>query len=230
MMKGSPRDGEISGGRAAGDRAGRGAPSARRASWVALSIFGVTLGAIPLYRFPNVSASGPAITYRSFGFLMWFVGGFFLRDPGATALYWLIALPLGYVATAALYRYRARRRGVGGSPWAYVLVGLALFGLLFLGAEFSRLRPGDLFLRGLTPLLAIGAGLVVLAVVERSRALACFAVAFLGLAVLVNLYDIENLFSRVGVSVPVSAIGLIVPGAVLLLAAFGFWLGGRRVR
>ena len=105
-----------------------------------------------------------------------------------------------------------------------------MFGLLVLGADLGRLQPGDLFIRGLTPLLPVGVGLVVLAIVERSRVLACFAVAFLGLAVLVNLYDIENLFARVGVSVPTPAIGLIVPGAVLLLASFGFWLGGRRAR
>jgi hypothetical protein len=205
--------------------------NARRASWVALAVFGViTLGAIPFYRLPDVSAGPSQVTSGSFGFLTWYVGGFFLRDPGAAALYWLIALPCGYIATAAVYRYRARRRGVGDSPWVYAAIGLLLFALLLLGAELSRLRPGDLFIRGLTPLLAVGAGLVVLAVAERSRALACFAVAFLGLAALVNLYDIENLFFRVGVSVPSPAIGLIVPGATLLVASLGFWVAGRRAR
>ena len=212
--------------------AGRRTRSARRASWVPLAIFGVvTLGAIPLYRFPDASAGSSAIlTSRSFGFLMWFVGGSFLRDPGAAALYWLIALPLGYVATALLYRYRARRRGVGRSPGIYVLTGLLLFGVMVLAAVFSRLQPGDLFIRGLTPLLPIAAGLFALAIIEGSVPVAGFATAFLGLVILVNLYDIENLFSRVGVTVPTPAIGLIVPGAVLLLASLGFWLAGRRTR
>jgi hypothetical protein len=99
-----------------------------------------------------------------------------------------------------------------------------------LAAVFSRLQPGDLFIRGLTPLLPIAAGLFVLAIIEGSVPVAGFATAFLGLVILVNLYDIENLFSRVGVTVPTPAIGLIVPGAVLLLASLGFWLAGRRTR
>jgi hypothetical protein len=84
--------------------------------------------------------------------------------------------------------------------------------------------PGDLFIRGLTPLLAVGAGFMVLAAVERSVALAIFSAGFLALGLVVNLYDVENLFSRIGVSVPVPAIGLIIPGALLLLAALGSWM------
>src|SRR2546422_996668 len=58
------------------------------------------------------------------------------------------------------------------------------------------IRPGGLFIRGLTPLLPVAVGVGVLAWTERSRALGAFAIGFLGLAILVNLYDLENLFSR----------------------------------
>ena len=211
--------------------AGRRARTARRASWIPLAVLGViTLGAMPLYRFPTASGSGEIVIrgVRSFGPLSWFAGGFFLRNPAAVSLYWLIALPVGYVATALVYRLRAGRRGVGGTRWQYVVTGVALFGVLILSAVLGRTQPGDLFIRGLTPLIPIAAGLFVLAAVERSLPLLAFAVAFLGLTLTVNLYDVENLFARIGVSVPTPAIGLILPGAMLLGGAMGFWLAGRR--
>jgi hypothetical protein len=80
----------------------------------------------------------------------------------------------------------------------------------------------------LTPLLTIALGLFVLAWVERSFALGLFAAAFLTLALVVNLYDIENLFQRVGMGVPVPAISLMVSGSVLLLAGVLSWNVSRR--
>src|SRR6266516_2248088 len=151
--------------------AGRRTRTAKRASWIPLIAFGIiVLGAIPLYRFPASPPGGEIVVrgVQSFGPLSWFAGGFFLRNPATVSLYWLITLPLGYAATAILYRHRARRRGVGTARWSYVLTGVVLFGLLVLSAVLGRLQPGDLFIRGLTPLIPIAAGLFVLAAVERS--------------------------------------------------------------
>jgi hypothetical protein len=206
---------------------------ARRAFWVPLMIFGsITLLASPLYRFQQV-AQGRRLTTvviaRPLGPLSWFAGGFFLRSPWVVSLFWLVALPVGYGLTVISYRRRARLRGVAGSIWPYVFTGIGLVAFLVLASVVGRLQPGDLFIRGLTPLLTIALGLFVLAWAERSSPLAVFAAAFLALTLLVNLYDIENLFYRAGVIVPVPAISLIVPGGILILAGVGFWVvSGRR--
>ena len=165
---------------------------------------------------------------RPLGPLSWFAGGFFLRSPSLVSLFWLIGLPVGYGLAVLSYHRRALARGVAGPVWPYVLTGIGLLAFLVVASIVGRLQPGDLFIRGLTPLLTIALGLFVLAWVERSSPLAVFAAAFLALALIVNLYDIENVFSRAGIGVPVPAISLIVPGSILVLAGVGFWLAGRR--
>ena len=57
----------------------------------------------------------------------------------------------------------------------------------------------DLYIRALTPLFTVAAGLFVLARSRHSRSLGIFAVGFLGLVVLANLYDLENLAERFGI-------------------------------
>src|SRR2546428_416303 len=99
---------------------------ARRAAWFPLLVFGVvTLAATPLYR--QISATGHGTTSSNWlGPVSLFAGGFFLRSPSALSLYWLIALPAGYAATAVYLRRRAQRDGVASPVWAYVGTGLAL--------------------------------------------------------------------------------------------------------
>jgi hypothetical protein len=217
----------------AAEDAKRRARRARRAFWVPLVIFGaLTLLATPLYRFPSAPhGGGPTgmVIARPLGPLGWFAGGFFLRTPWLVSLFWLVALPVGYGLTVLYYHHRAHRRGVAGSVRPYVLTGIGLLAFLVVASAVGRLQPGDLFIRGLTPLLTIALGLLVLAWAERSSPLAIFAIAFLALTLLVDLYDIENLFYRLGVSVPLPAISLIVPGSILVLAGAGFWVAsGRR--
>lgn len=168
------------------------------------------------------------MTARPLGALSWFAGGFFLRSPWLVSLFWLVTLPAGYGLTVLYYRERARRSGVGGSVWPYVFAGMGLLAFLVTASVVGRLQPGDLFVRGLTPLLTISLGLFVLARSERSSPLALFAAGFLALTLLLNLYDIENLFSRAGMSVPVPAISLIVAGGVLVVGGLGFWAVDRR--
>jgi hypothetical protein len=168
-----------------------------------------------------------------------FVGGLSLPDGGRWAsLYWLIALPLGYALTALLFRRRGLKRGVSASYLPYVLTGIALLAFLFVispGFAYTLRIPNALvrwqqfpFFQGLTPLLTVALGLFVLAWAERSAAYAAFAAVFLGVACMAGAYNIENLFFRINLTVPAPEINVIVPGAILLLGAAGFWVAARR--
>jgi hypothetical protein len=168
----------------------------------------------------------------------YFPGGVFTTSPRAIAIYWLISLPIAYLLIGWWYFSRGRRKGVTTSPLSYVLVGIGLLALLVLtSARMSELLHlpawthvlviGDLVVRGLVPLLTIALGLFVLSYIERSRTLALFSAAFLGLALLVNLYDLENVAGRLGYSVG-PEIGVFVAGLFMLGGGAGFALLRRR--
>lgn len=154
------------------------------------------------------------------------------------SVYWVVAVPLGYLATVLYYRHRARRTGVAGRIWPAVVVGVALLALM-VGASATRGGvlgvPVPVFLlqgRGLEPLLVIGIGVGVLAHLERNRGLVVFAVLFLALALLANLYNMENEVYRLGWNLPIGAANLpnlVVPGLFLLVGGAGFWWADRRV-
>ncbi len=212
---------------------------ARRAIWFPLVLFGiVVLGAAPFYR--PWPPAGSGLTFRNLGPVGGYLGGDLVGS--APAWYWLIALPLGYVATAAFLRWRAGRKGVAGRIAPYVVAGLALFAFLVISSPADLhalglptsvgtfLWSNDLAIRGLTPLLPVAIGFLVLAWVERSPALAAFGAGFLGLALLANLYDIGNLFRWAGLSADDPASGVIVPGVALLLGGLGFGIAALRER
>lgn len=209
---------------------------ARGTPWFPLMLFGLlVLVSTPLYvdRVPDCPVSQSYCTgqisvspLNSF-----FPGGVFTASPLAVAVFWLVAGPLGYLATGAFYRARSRRRGVAVSPLAYVATGLGLLVLLVVTTWMGVFPFGDLIIRGLTPLITVALGLFALARSERSWPLGTFAGAFLGLAVLVNLYDMQNLSYRIGLGSHGPQVNVIVTGAVLLLAGAGFGLvdlAGRR--
>jgi hypothetical protein len=59
-----------------------------------------------------------------------------------------------------------------------------------------------------------------------------FALFFLALALLANLYNVENEVYRLGWDLPVGAVdlpNLVVPGLFLLVGGAGFWWADRRV-
>ena len=206
--------------------------SARQGFWFPLVLFGaIVLLAAPLYRAPAGGGdlfyrSVPALFPRPLAPISYFAGGYFLRSPQAVSLFWLISLPLGYVGTVIYYRLRARRRGIASPVRSYVLAGMALLAFLLLISWFGPALPGhlgDLFVRGLTPLLTIAAGLFVLAWAERSVSLAIFSLGFFALALGATLYDYANAFARIGVGVPEAAINVLIPGIVLVAAGAGFW-------
>jgi hypothetical protein len=168
--------------------------------------------------------------------------------PGAgfgITLYWLIAVPIGFVLTVGYYRYRGKRTGVEGRIWPVFVTGLGLLAFLVLSSRETlswlhlRLLPvwlrivlfGDVSLRGLSPLIAIAVAVGILASLERSRSLLAFAVAFFVLSLVANLYDMENVLARFGWWVGPDASRLpnvIVPALALLLGGLCFALADRR--
>ncbi len=217
----------------------------------------VILASSPLYLRPEVASAGlPAATVlraRPAGTPLpaarpgqssrrartpFFPGGISTASPRAIAIYWLVTLPIAYLLIGWWYVLRARRRGVSTSPAAYVLVGIGLVALLVLTSNevasvlhlpswVAVFTIGDLKIRGLAALLTIGLGLFVLSYVERSRALAVFSAAFFGLALLVNLYDLQNMALRIGYRVG-PELGVFVAGLFVLGGGVGFGLARRR--
>jgi len=216
----------------------------RHGSWFPLVTFGLlTLAAAPLFwttipRCPNGKNACSFIQNRGP------LGNPFVQGPVGwgmgrwISVYWVVAVPLGYFATVLYYRHRARRTGVAGRVWPAVGVGLALLALM-VGSFATRGMvlgvPVPVFLlqgRGLEPLLVIGIGLGILARLEHNRGLVVFAVLFLALALLANLYNMENEVYRLGWNLPVGAANLpnlVVPGLFLLLGGVGSWWADRRV-
>ena len=105
--------------------------------------------------------------------------------------------------------------GVEARIWPAAVVGLVLSAVLFASAPgtasllhlpgwVTAVHPGgDLAGRGLGPLLVVVLMLGVLAYLERSGTRLAYAVVFAGVALLVDLYDLENLLWRLfGSSVP----------------------------
>ncbi len=184
--------------------------------------------------FPCVGSGRPVAGFS------YFPGGYNVESPRAIALYWLVALPLSYLLIGWWYRRRARLRGVATSPVAYVVTSLVLVALLVVASpgvvhllHLPRALAvpfvADLGLRGLTTLFTVGLGLVVLAYKERSRALGEFAISFLALALLVNLYDLENFTYRLGIHVG-PEVGAFVPGLYLAVGGIGFSAARRRAQ
>lgn len=123
------------------------------------------------------------------------------------ALYWLIALTSAFLLIGGWYRRQARRRGVATSPALFIASTFGLVALLILTtpALFGhRVIPtplgfADGEIRGVLPIVAIAIGLIVLGRRERSASLVAFAIGFLGLAALVDLYDLQNMVYRIGI-------------------------------
>jgi hypothetical protein len=220
---------------------------ARQGLWFPLVLFGlVILASTPLYLDPTIAPTPAFLTSdvpssptagTAGGNHSWLLGNFggqmlTFSTQRAVTVFWLVAGPLAFVLTAGFYWMRARRRGVATSSKAYVLSGLGLFALLVATSNpmFRVPIPGDLTIRGLTPLFVVALGLFVLVRAERSWALLAFAVPFLALTVLANLYDMVNIVYRLGISSAGPEVNVIIVGSVLLLAGALFGLDATRRR
>ena len=170
-------------------------------AWFPLLVFGcVICGAVPLYIVAVPAISPGEVSFIDAG--LTFFGG--VQSAWYVSLYWLISIPAAYVLSAFFYRRHADALGVADRSIPFTAAGLALFGgLLLLYSPFGlespwSWTPGNLLVRGLLPLLAISLALLSLAVIARSVSLGVFAAGFVGLTVVANLYNMENLVFRLG--------------------------------
>jgi hypothetical protein len=201
--------------------------TAQRATWFPLVVLAaVTFAALPVYGFGGYARSCRAQPG----------GGRICTVYSTAALaYWPIALVLAYEAIAGFYVRRARSRGVGTRVFPYVAVGIAVAVLTGGAAAWRATHPpvgeydilglhlvpgqGEWLFQVLTPASAIGLGLLVLAAVERSRAVFLLAVGYVAFA-FVPLYDLGWVISRPSPWAPLPR--LVLGGGALLLAGLLF--------
>jgi hypothetical protein len=162
---------------------------AQRGAWFPLLVFAaVTFAAIPFSRY------GPHPTHCSTGN----AGGYVCMVQPALALwYWPVALLAGYVVISWFYQRLSEHRGVGTRVQPYVVVGAVLTVLIAAWAFWSYAhpaflvdtlwrrgdQPGQFVHRLASPAGAIGLALLLLAWIERSRALLVVTVLYLIVAV-----------------------------------------------
>ncbi|MFE0463256.1 hypothetical protein ACFW1A_28790 [Kitasatospora sp. NPDC058965] len=218
--------------------------SAQRGTWFPLLLFGVlTLGGILVDRLTFTlrtvtdcpagpgGAPGPASCP--------------VAAVQGAPLYWTVGIALAYAATAWFYLRRARLRGVGSPVRPYLLAGVAMLALVAATTAWAtrhglpapggpvdfwgaRLDPADGFTRFLERLTgstaSIGLPLLVLARVERNRALLVFALVYL----LVELLPVSTGWAGLSGLSPWSGMPrLVLPAALLLLGALAFALAER---
>jgi len=223
---------------------------ARDGSWFALIVFGfVVLIATFFYRSPGLTAHSPGCHASTNGFYctVKFVSkGPFGAGLGApmsslnvsswATTYWTISIFVAICAIVAFYRVRARASGVSGRIWPFACVGTAALALAVASRGWVTIDiPWDFWIRGTQALIVIAVVLGVLAFIERRWSFSLFVVGFLGLAILSTLYNVSNLFTRLGIGgewlgrdqgLP----NLILPGLYLLVGGVVFWLVGRRTQ
>jgi hypothetical protein len=219
----------------------------RHGFWFPLVVFGLlTLLSAPLYwQYPISIGHIPKGTATYSGGGISFPGNgldpyFWTNGPGRwVTYYWTAALILGYFVTVLFYRRRAVRVGISQRLWPTLLIGVGVLGLVLWANDI--LRPtspgiwmsGDLWGRGTVSLLILSLGLLTLAISERSTWYELYSLGFIGLALLSSLYNVSNLFDRIGVGGSFKGRGeelpnLILPGAYLLLGGLVCWVLQRR--
>ncbi|MFJ4675819.1 hypothetical protein [Kitasatospora sp. NPDC088783] len=212
----------------------------QRDAWIPLLLFGLlTTGGILVdrltFRRETVPCpGGPAAP-----------GGLCAAMRQGSPLYWTVGLLAAYAATAWWYLHRSRRRGVGTPVRPYVLAGLAAVVALTATTWWGASQPGpgaDLELWGrhlaanargtlllqqfLGGAAAIGVPLLVLARIERSRALLLFALGYL----LLELAPVTSGWWGLAAGPWSGASRLALPALYLLAGALLFGLATRRAR
>jgi hypothetical protein len=181
---------------------------AQRQTWFPLLVLGLVVAAWGLlgpWRRP-IGGCGPEERTATLVFRYCTVAG-----SGSFFWYWVLSLSLAYIVITWFYLWRARRRGVGTRvsryAWAWlgglVLISTSVWAVHNHLATVTSLAADNTLgirLAAFTPLLAIGAGLFVLAWVERYPALAWFAVGFLILSALlmVSRWPSDQLSQLIG--------------------------------
>lgn len=201
----------------------------QRATWLPLFVFScATFLAIPVLHFGYrtlTNCGAPAS------------GGNLCRFyPSWGVWYWPVTLVLSYIAISFFYIRRAHAQGLETRIRTFVWVGVGIaIAVTLLGYWAVHLPVRDVNLFGMhfqerslgwlhrmvTPAFAIGLSLMVLARIERNKALACVSALFLSI-VLVPIDFGWNLNSSLKWNfLP----RLIIQGSYLFLAACGFlWI------
>lgn len=199
---------------------------AQRATWFPLLVLAaVTFAAIPVDRYGG-------------HYLRTCVGTGRLRActayPAWALVYWPVALMLAYAVIAAFYIRRSRAQGIETRVRPYAIAGVVIAVALTAATLWELRNPsggGPAGLSGLgwrlvTPTCAIGLALLVLARVERNRALLLLTVAYLAIVLVpISFGWVMGPLSR-WYFVP----RLVIDGSVLLLGGIGFALAQRPLR
>ncbi len=189
--------------------------TARDGSWFALIVFGlVILGAMPFYDSSyspaNVSkchstisglvCSGLTPSKGLLGSGLGSPAGAILNvSPWATT-YWVIGIFVGICLVVVSYWRRSRSSGVAGRIWPFATIAVGALFLAVLSQGWQTLHiPGDFWIRGMQALLVMALGLIALAIIEHSWPFMVFVAGFVALALLSCLYDVSNLFLRIGI-------------------------------
>lgn len=247
-------------GLAPGNPSGRSAAfSGRDPRWVVLLVFGViVMGAIPFYWMwlPPIHTgscmSTGAAHWCSSGFVLGLtpLGGAFNAGGNEWGLgrwntiYWTASLAFACSAVIAM----ARRLGWAKRMQKFMIIGtlvvLGLSGLILLDTNVTvitrhfdltrtswwGLSSYNVWDRGMAPLLLIAIFVGVMALVDRSPAFIGYAAGFSGLALLSNLYNVENVFWDVGVPFRIGydqEFNIVLPGIYLIGGAGVYWWRGR---
>lgn len=118
-------------------------------------------------------------------------------------VYWAAAVAVGLALIVGYYRRRAGTVGARGRVWPVVAVTGGLLALVPLLAACMAFAPmPELSTRGTGALVLLVLGVAVLAVLERSVALALLAAGLLALALASCSYDDVDLLQRVGLAGP----------------------------
>jgi len=194
---------------------------AQRGTWFPLLLFAaLTLASIPI-----TLNSRRAIDCRVNA-----VGRVCIGFSPGSYVYWPLALVLAYAAIAVFYVHRARERGVGSRVRPYVITGV-IIAIVATGASLWLVThpgvvgyplavpspAGRLLFRLVSPEGAIGLALLVLARVERNRALLVFGLVYLAIVGFGWIFALHSFW-------PIQ----VITAAVLLLGSIGFALAERR--
>lgn len=224
---------------------GRRTVAARDDSWFALVVSGlVVLGAMPFYRYlgPKSTASwctsfGSGFTCHTHVLSNGFFGiglgssapGMFGNSSPSATTYWVVSIFLGVCLVVGVRRVRLGKMGTVGRIWPIVTIGATTLVLGIASRDWFSVVPSEMTIRGMQSLVLIALGLIVLAVLDHAWGLGLYVVGFLGLALLSCLYNVSNLFSRLGLGShwPVDDLSLpnlILPGVYLLIGGAGIWV------
>ena len=221
----------------------------RHGFWFPLVIFGMlTLLSAPLYwRYPLSLRHIPKGTATYSGRSISFPGNgldpyFWTNGLGRwVSYYWTASLILGYCATVLFYRRRAARVGISQRTWPTVVIGVGALAIVLWASDIQSptspgiFMSGDLWGRGTVSLIILSLGLLILAISERSAWFELYSLGFFGLALLSSLYNVSNLFDRLGFGGPFHGRGdelpnLILPAAYLLLGGLVSWVAQRHTQ